>query len=161
MTAARIRTVTVGITGAEEVPAQPGHSRKVSESHGTELNTRSRKKLKGGTESTKSWWCHPEAVVWRDEAGLSEKPKKTRDVGTTGLSNSTDSHPLYQDIMQASKLYLNWPLYYFTQFSYQSSYLHLTDKGVKALESEVAWLLLGAFCRAKHRSFPQSVLCPL
>jgi hypothetical protein len=44
MTATANRAVTVKIIRAKEAPAQPGHSQKASEPHGTEQNTRWTKK---------------------------------------------------------------------------------------------------------------------
>lgn len=54
MTATVNRAVTVKTIRTEEAPAQPGHSRKVSEPHGTELNARWTKKPKKRPEYEES-----------------------------------------------------------------------------------------------------------
>lgn len=90
MTATVNRAVTVKTIGTEEAPARPGHSRKISEPHGTELNTRWTKKPQKRPESREGqgWEC-PKVVLrhcsldrlktgsrkpagWRGEAGAGQ-----------------------------------------------------------------------------------------
>lgn len=56
VTAAVNRAVTVKTIMAEEAPAQPGHSRKVSQSYGTDLDTKWTKKPQKRPENRAGWW---------------------------------------------------------------------------------------------------------